>query len=319
MRLIFLLLLPLLLFGAKARVSLEIDRAQEFFVFLLFIATLKVKTTAFSISDLDVDLGDNSDFIIIAPSSAAYINSEEIGDETYQYSVYEYELYPLKANGVSLKPLEVSFNVSSGYGQAKEHFTLSTSQKELFISSPKGVEGFILATPKLSIKTTYSDNKKSYKLGDGITQTISITAFDVPDVLIPKITFSEIEGMKLYEDESRLSQKKGETHLVSKRIQSATYIFMQDGNFTLESQKMPWYNTPDSQIKSESSKSYSFEVVGETLPIVAEEQSSKAYKKELLVVLLSLIGFVVLFYVIWRFRRRKNRDKYTLEKRINPK
>ncbi len=162
MRLLIFLILPFILYASKAMVSLDIDRSQEFFVSKKFIAVLKVKTTAFSISDLDVDFNNNRDFIVVSPSSAAYTASEEIGEETYQYSVYEYEFYPLKADGLSVEPFEVSFNVSSGYGQPKEHFTLQTSKKELYVSSPKGSNGFILATPKLSIKTTYSNEKISY-------------------------------------------------------------------------------------------------------------------------------------------------------------
>ena len=318
MRILLLLLLPLFLFASKALVELDIDRDQEFFVSKKFIATLKVKTTAFSISDLDVNLEGNSDFVIIAPSSASYKSSEEIGDEQYQYSAYEYELYPLKAGGLSLKPFKVSFSVSSGYGQPKEHFALETSQKELFVSSPKGVDGFILATPQLSIKTTYSTNKKSYKLGDAITQTITIIARDVPDVLIPKIAFSDVEGFKRYEDESRLTQRKKSDKLVSQRVQSATYVFNQDGNFTIPSQMLKWYNTHNSHIVTAKTEAYSFEVIDETPkePSVTEEKVS--YTKPLLITFGGVLIMLLLIYGIIRFRRRENKNRYALIKRINP-
>ncbi len=318
MKIVFFLLLPLFLFGAKALVELEIDRAQEFFVSKKFIATLKVKTTAFSISDLAVNLEGNSDFVIMEPSSAAYINSEEIGDEQYQYNVYEYELYPLKADGLSLKPLKVSFSVSSGYGQPKEHFSLETSQKELFVSSPKGVDGFILATPNLSIKTTYSESKKSYKLGDAITQTITMRAIDVPDVLIPKIAFSEIEGFKYYEDESRLTQEKKDKKLISQRVQSATYVFNQDGNFTIPSQSLKWYNTKTSRIVSTKTKAYSFEVIDETPKELSKKEESVSYKKPLMLTLGGVAFTLLCVYGIIRYRRRKNKNRYALKKRINP-
>jgi len=318
MRLVLLLLLPLLLFGAKALVELDIDRAQEFFVSKKFIATLKVKTTAFSISDLDVNLEGNNDFVIIAPSSAAYKSTENIGDEQYQYSVYEYELYPLKAGGLSLKPLKVSFNASSGYGQPKEHFELETSQKELFISSPKGVDDFILATPNFSIKTAYSQNKQSYKLGDAITQTITMKAIDVPDVLIPKVTFADIKGFKLYENETRLTQEKKDNKLISKRVQSATYVFNQDGNFTIPKQKVDWYNTLTSTIELEPTKAYSFEVIDTRPKEQNVEKKSVSYKKPLLITIGGLAFALLFIYGIIRYKKRKNKDTYALKKRINP-
>ncbi|MEA1919560.1 MAG: hypothetical protein U9N52_06955 [Campylobacterota bacterium] len=317
MRLVLVLLLPLFLFASKALVELDIDRGQEFFVSKKFNATLKVKTTAFSISDLDVNLGENSDFVIVEPSSAAYISSEEIGDERYQFSVYEYGLYPLKANALSLKPFKVNFSVSSGYGQPKEHFSLETSQKELFISSPKGAKGFVLATPDLSVKTSFSDNKKSYKVGDAITQTLTIIALDVPDVLIRKVAFSEIDGFKRYENESRLSQEKKDKSLISKRTQSCTYIFKQDGNYTIPAQTIEWYNTQTFKLMSASTKAYSFEVIGEVL----EESSAKekvALQKSLYIAF-GIVLFILLFsYSLFRYKRRKNKNRYALEKRINP-
>jgi len=318
MKIVLLLLLPLFLFASKAFVELYIDRAQEFFVSKKFIATLKVKTTAFSISDLDLNLEGNSDFVIIAPSSAAYTDSEEIGDEQYQSSVYEYELYPLKAGGLSIKPFKVSFNVSLGYGQPKEHFSLKTSQKELFVSSPKGVDGFILATPKLTIKTTYSAGKKSYKLGDAITQTITTSAIDVPDVLIPKVAFADIEGFKRYEDETRLTQEQKEDKLIAKRVQSATYVFNQDGNFTLPSQTLKWYNTQTSRIATTNTKAYNFEVIDTRPKEPSVKKESISYKKPLLITLGGAAFTLLLIYGIIRFKRRKNKNRYSLEKRINP-
>ncbi len=312
MRLLLFLCLPFLLFGAKALVSLDIDRAQEFFVSKKFIAVLKVKTTAFSISDLNVDFKNNNDFIIISPQSASYTSSEELGEETYQYSVYEYEFYPLKANGISIEPLEVSFNVSSGYGQPKEHFTLHTSKKELFITSVKDSDKFLLATPELSITSSYSTNLKSFKIGDAITQTIEIRAFDVPDVLIPKLKFPSIQGMKLYEDEDNLSQKKSKNILESKRIQSATYIFMKDGNFTLPKQKMQWYNTADSKIKTEESEAYSFEVIGEVL------KEKKLPKKKENNNIKTILAVIVVLLILLSFILKNNKNKYRLIKNMNP-
>lgn len=316
MRVILFLFLPLFLFASKAMVSLEIDRGQEFFVSKKFIAIVKVKTTAFSISDLDVDFGDNKDFIFVAPESAAYISSETIGEETYQYSVYEYELYPLRANGISLKPLNLSFNVSSGYGQPKEHFELKTSQKELFISSPKGVDGFVLVTPKLSIESTFSSNQKSYKVGDAITWKVSINAIDVPDVLIPKIKFPLIEGLKLYEDESKLTQTNQDTNLVAKRVQSATYLFMKDGNFTLPAQKMEWYNINTSKLESENTQSYSFEVIAKVKEVPAQENND--YVK-IAYVLIGIIVTFLLTYLLIIYNKKRDKNAYALEKRINPK
>lgn len=318
MRIALLLLLPLFLFASKAFVELDIDRGQRFFVSKKFIATLKVETTAFSISNLDVNLESSDDVVVIAPSSASYKSSEEIGGERYQYSAYEYELYPLKPGGLSLKPFKVSFDVSSGYGQPREHFELQTSQKEIFVSSVKGVDGFILATPKLTVKTAYSERQKAYKLGDAITQTITISAVDVPDVLIPTLAFADIEGVKRYEDESRLSQEKKGGRLVSRRVQSATYLFNRDGNFTLPSHTLKWYDTQTSRVATARTEPYSFEVIDTTRKAPdAKAKSAISYKQLFLPALGVMAGMLFLVYGIIRYRKR-DKDRFALVKRINP-
>ena len=319
MRLLFFLLMPLLLFGSKAMVTLEIENPKELFVSKKFIVTLKVKTTAYSINDLDVNFQNNNDFVIIAPQSAAYLDSEEIGDETYQYSAYEYEVYPLKTKSATLRPWTVSFNVSLGYGQPLQHFKLKTKQKRVYIHAPKGVKGFILSTPKLTIKTSFSTLQKKFKVGDAITQTIETTALDVPDVLIPKIIFPEIEGLKRYEEESRLSQVKGETYLVSKRVQSATYLFLEEGNYTIPRQTLKFYDTDQSKIRYEKSQMFTFEVIAESNTTEAIAPHKRSFNPRviylLLVTILSL--FLLIFLVRWNKKRVKNR--YALQKRMNPK
>ena len=318
-RLFLFLLLPLALFAIESKVVLEFEKTQRLFVSQKFIVQLKVMSTGFKLSNLEVDYNHNNDFVIIAPESAAY--NETDGD--YSVVVYEYEVYPLKKGRLTLKPWVVTYDVSMGYGMPMKHFKRSPKRKVFNIRSIKGY-GFLLATPKLTLTTSFSPLQSTFKIGDAIERTIVFKAVDVPDLLIPNISLHDIEGLKIYPEEPHLSQNvDSEGGLVSTRIQKETYLFTKDGNYTIPSETLYWYNTKSKRVQKERTKRYSFSVIAPQKEEIKSTDTT-AFKKVYL-----LYGFLGLFslYLLYRILKLlpkhqpkvKKRSKSLLVESINPK
>ena len=319
MRFIWILFLPLALFAIESKVVLAFDKTQRLFVSQKFVVQLKVMSTGFKLSNLEVDYNHNNDFVIIAPESAAYTDTD--GD--YSVVVYEYEVYPLKKGRLTLKPWVVTYDVSMGYGMPMKHFKRSPKRKVFNVRSVKGYD-FLLATPRLRLTTTFSPTQSTFKIGDAIERKIVFKAVDVPDLLIPTIPLQDIEGLDIYPEEPRLSQKVvREGRLVSTRIQKETYLFTQEGNYTIPSETLYWYNTKTKRVQKERTKRYSFSVITPPVEVTRITETTSFKKVYLLYSVLGLLTLYLLYHIVRLLPKRqpkvKKRSKSLLVESINPK
>lgn len=300
MRLSLLLLLPLFLFAMQGDVSVKIQPKARYFVSEKIVLQLEVKTTGFSVGDVHVDTSDFKDFIIVAPQSAAYVQSEEIDGESWQDAVYEYELYPLRGGKIALTPFEVSFTGSMGYGQPKRAFTKRTAPLTLQVDSPDGIDGFVLSTPKLTLDAAYKPMPERLKVGDAFERTITITAVDVPDILLPPVALEQQDALRIYDDEPRLSMEQGR----AKRVEHQTIIASQEGNMTLPEQKLYWYDSVNGTLHEEVIEAVDFEVIGGPGAVTPDEESSFEALLVVLGVLLLIVGSSTFLLYIVRYEKR---------------
>ena len=312
MRISLLLFLPLFLFAMQGAVSVQVQPKSRYFVSEKIVLELDVKSTGFSVGDVRVDTSGLKDLIVIAPQSAAYVQSEEIDGESWQVAVYEYELYPLRGGEIFLAPLEVSFTGSMGYGQPKSAFTKSTEPFTLQVDSPDGIDGFVLSTPKLTLDVTYKPDPTSLKIGDAFERTVTIIATDVPDLLLPSVAIEQQKSLRLYDDEPRLSMEQGR----AKRVEHQTIIASQEGNVTLPEQRLYWYDSVNGILHAEIIEAVEFEVSGGSVTAKSEEQGSSKTFWLLLGVLLLIAGSVTTLLYIIRYEKR---SIIHLPRSINPR
>lgn len=300
MRISLLLLLPLFLFAMQGDVSVQIKPKARYLISEKILLQLDVKTTGFSVGDVRVDSSGLKDLIIVAPKSAAYVQSEEIDGESWQVAVYEYELYPLRGGEIFLAPFEVSFSGSMGYGQPKSTFIKSTGPFTLQVDSPDGIDGFVLSTPKLTFDVTYKPDPEALKVGEAFERTVTITAVDVPDLLLPSVAIEEQKMLRIYDDEPRLSMEQGK----AKRVEHQTIITSHEGNITLPEQRLYWYDSVNGILHAEIIEAVDFEVSGGIKTATSEEEGSFWTLFVLLGVLLLIAGSLTIMLYIIRYEKR---------------
>lgn len=300
MRINLLLLFPFLLFAMQGDVTVHIQPKERYFVSEKIVLQLDVKTTGFSVSDVRVDTSDLKDLIIVAPKSAAYVQSEETGGESWQVAVYEYELYPLRGGEIFLAPLEVSFSGSMGYGQPKQSFTKRSEPLTLQVDSPVGTDGFVLSTPKLTLDVEYKPDPEILKVGEAFERTVTIIAVDVPDLLLPSVAIEKQEVLKVYDDEPRLSLEQGK----ASRVEHQTIIASHEGNMTLPEQKLYWFDSVNGILHAETIEAVGFEVSGGSATMTDEQHK---HSKSLWIwsgIFVALAALVPLLFFIVRYERR---------------
>lgn len=187
-----------------------------------------------------------------------------------------------------------------GYGQPKSAFTKRTESLTLQVDSPDGIDGFVLSTPKLTLDVAYKPNPESLKIGDAFERTVTITAADVPDLLLPSVPIEEQRSLRIYDDEPRLSMEQG----TAKRVEHQTVIASQEGNMTLPEQKLYWYDSVNGILHAEIIEAVDFEVIGGVKTAVSEEEDSSKTLWVLFGVLLLIAGSLIILLYIIRYEKR---------------
>lgn len=239
--LLFLLYLPVTVLAVQGEVELAITQESKLWIGQKIVASLTVKTDAYSISDLRVDTLGNDELIIIKPESAAYKESENIDDTQWQKTVFEYVIYPMRAGDITIKPFKVQFSASMGYGQPKKTFQLQTQAIPLQVAKPQGVKGnvFVLTTMEFSLQVSYKPDVEELKVGDAFERIISIRAVDVPDLLLQPVPVyqdlatNENVLFKAYRSEPVLSEQDKQGQKIATRVEQDTFVASHPGVVTL--------------------------------------------------------------------------------------
>lgn len=244
--LLFLLCLPGTVQAIQGEVDFSITPASKLWMGQKIVASLTVKTDAYSISDLRVDTLGNDELIIIKPESAAYKESENIDHTQWQKTVFEYVIYPIRAGDIMIKPFKVQFSASMGYGQPKQTFQLQTQAIALQVTKPQGAEDnvFVLTTTEFSLHVSYQPDIEELKVGDAFERIISIRAIDVPDLLLQPVPVyqdsatNEAVFFKVYRSEPVLSEQDKQNQKIATRIEQDTFVASHPGTVILPAIKM---------------------------------------------------------------------------------
>lgn len=297
----FLFLLSLFistLFAVDGAVSVFVVDKKRHFISEELVVKVELKTTAFSITNAKIALENSNDFIVLAPKSAAYIQTQEIDDEDWQVVTYEYKIYPLHAGKITIKPFRVSFEASMGYGQPKEKFNLLSQALSFKVDAPKGVnkESFVLSTTAYEVESTLSPkNIKELKIGDGITFTITQGAQNVPDVLIQPVHLKKSKHFKIYKEEPKLHTTFENEHSQAKRIDRYTFVAFKEGNTTIEPLTFIWWDAKNHTLHKEHTPSYKFVILPlpKKEPLVHEEKSFTPF----VIAGAALLVFLIVIYL----------------------
>lgn len=246
----FLLCLPVSVIAIQGEVELNIAEDSKLWIGQKIVANLTVKTDAYSISDLRVDTTGNDKLIIIKPESAAYKESETLGETQWQKTIFEYVIYPMKAGDISIKPFNVEFSASMGYGQPKQHFQLQTQDIPLHITKLKGVKDnvFVLTSTEFSLQASYKPDVNELKVGDAFERIVSIRAVDVPDLLLHPVPVyhhlrTDKDGyFKVYRSEPVLSEQELNGQIIATRREQDTFVASHKGVVTLAEIEMFWWH-----------------------------------------------------------------------------
>ncbi|WP_163834043.1 BatD family protein [Spartinivicinus ruber] len=201
----------------------------------------------------------------ITPLTIPNAISQQLGDvKTYEtiingqrYGVFElkYVIFPQESGEMRIPALKFTGTIASRSNRSSpfglfphrqigapvvEH---SPEIKLTVKAPPANTKGNWLPAKKLSLTENWSADTNQLKVGDSITRTIKIEAEGLTAAQLPPLTNSELNGVKLYPDQSTTKDLSTEQGVIGQRIESVALVPTHAGTIELPEIRYRWFNT----------------------------------------------------------------------------
>lgn len=264
----------------KLRVTISLPKESTQIVNQAFIVSIDVATDRWFETGSQIQPFALPSTVMQANNIETINGSERIQGKTWAIQTHEITLFPSKAGTYILPEININVSINTEHnGVVTGVFT--TQQSSFVITLPdelKNIEHFIVSSnvtididsgfndsnssPLNSSENSSNKNKPSdYLIGDAVTQTLTITANDIPAMMIPEIStltapsastddLAELEGVSIYHKPSQIFDKSNRGTSEATRIESSTYIFEKPGEYSLPEKTLYWWNTQSNSLES---------------------------------------------------------------------
>ena len=122
---------------------------------------------------------------------------------------------------------------------------------EAFIPNAAAALQPFVSASRLSVEQDIKRSSDPLKPGDAVTRTITIRAEGTPAMLLPPQRFPAIDGLKLYPTQPKLEDRiDGRSDVMTSiRIDSATYMVEEAGDYVLPSADIGWWNVASGKVE----------------------------------------------------------------------
>lgn len=242
---------PLTLLGAEpqAEVRFQADGAAPGWVGEEVRLNLELWSDGFSFGRQLFALPEVEGAFLMQPDSSTIKLTERRGDETWQGLRYSLLLYPQRDGRLEVPPFDVSFEVSSGFGQPAEAFAFRT--EPLFVEArlPPGVRPgqMVVTSSAFELDASWSPAPRAgepleVKVGDALTLEVTRSAERVPGMVFPPVPAFDIEGLAAYPDKPRVTDRINRGELRGERHDSITYLCEREGSYDLPAVRFQWWD-----------------------------------------------------------------------------
>jgi len=100
-----------------------------------------------------------------------------------------------------------------------------------------------LPSELLTLHQEWQTNNDTFKVGEPITRTITLTAAGLAKAQLPEIIMPTTKAMKIYPDQAQLHSNLTKERLVSQKVQNFALVPSHAGEFTLPEISITWFNT----------------------------------------------------------------------------
>ncbi|MHC5110529.1 MAG: BatD family protein [Planctomycetota bacterium] len=211
-------------------------------------------------------LPDVQGVILMKVSGSPAISMKKIGDDEYTVQRHEFVLFVQEPGQIRISEIPVRFASARILSKERATHELSSDSFALKIAAPPGrTPGEVtICTSDFSIDDRWSGDIDSLSTGDALKRTVTMRAGDVPAMLLPALSTSDIEGLGLYRDKPQLQDRENRGALTGERKEILTYVCQEQGTYTIPESRIRWWDPKDETWKEHLLESRTLTVLAGT-------------------------------------------------------
>ncbi|MDH5298941.1 MAG: BatD family protein [Desulfobulbaceae bacterium] len=175
----------------------------------------------------------------------------------------KFAIFPQKSGRLEIPPMAVRAILAEtrrldGFmdpfaitGQGREVRLRSKSEQVTVREKPPGYGSTLwLPTDQLTLKEEWSRDPRILQVGESVTLTIVATAAGLTGAQLPPIRLGEMEGIKLYQNQAEVENRKDGGGITGVRKETIALIPTRPGAMTLQEIRIPWWDKGKQQRQS---------------------------------------------------------------------
>jgi hypothetical protein len=172
------------------------------------------------------------------------LGTEQIDDTTYNVQQHELALFMLRPGSYTVPAFMVRFASAPHYGEPSVEHQLTTQAIQVEARMPPGAEHLpsLISTRELRVTETWQPQPTQAHLGDAFTRTITLSAPDVPGMVLPPLPLAQVDGLTVYPKPPIVQDQVERGTFIGQRIQAVTYVCERPGSMTLPALIIPWWD-----------------------------------------------------------------------------
>lgn len=185
-----------------------------------------------------------------------------------------------------------------------------------------------VVTTRFDVHESFNKPIDKLKPGDALIRTISMSADDLPAMMLPAVTIRNISNTAVYQKPALLKDKVNRGEYLANRTVEITYIFEKPGDFKLAEEKFYWWDLNSNSVQSIVLPEYNLNVIniaetqnksGET--ILFEDKKSKGYlfwikRAGIVVFIVPVILGIFLIVRLFVTRKKTSHSRHDTEAKL---
>jgi hypothetical protein len=245
--------------------------------------------------------------LLMKPEERPVLGTEEIDGESYTVQRHELALFVMRPGVAQIPPFTVRFESARRFGEQPVEHRLTTPALQVEARMPPGAEDLpgLIAARELRVDQTWQQQPRKASVGDAFTRTVTLTAPDVPGMVLPPLPLSKVDGLAVYAKPPAVQDQVERGELTGKRVETVTYLCERPGQFTIPALVIPWWDLKNQQLMQVTLPAVTLEV--ESGPVQSSDATAPPEevpeRSWLWWALGSVLLLVAAMAVLWHKRR----------------
>ncbi len=190
--------------------------------------------------------------------------SERLGSNTWSGIRRHYLIHPQLAGTYTVPPIEIEVVYALPNAKPSDPVTVTGPELRFEARVPPEAAGlgYFVSARGFALDQTVEPKAEGLRVGDAVTRTVTLSATDSSSMMLPITDFPPIEGLAVYPDPTRASDRGGERGSAREatRVDRVTYVLETEGEYTLPEVRISWWDVDAGRLREASAPAVSFAV-----------------------------------------------------------